>query len=277
MASHQFYRSDTLPWLEIRHSSDNSSCFEPHSHETLSIGRLLSGTATFNYRASRQATSPDDLCLINPHEIHACRPNQAEGWQYLMLYVDADWYPAMLSEGAESSGQLSFAAATQARKDLVARYTQTCFALMQQQGLDQELALLELLAALAQGDQQSAIAGTPDCRIALNRAAEYLRAHLDEPVSLESLGKVTGVSPYHLQRSFSRQFGLSPARFQHQCRIHEACRLLRQQQPIADVAVATGYADQSHLYRWFRRLMDTTPGQYQQGSPLPASLAVAQG
>ncbi|WP_027859436.1 AraC family transcriptional regulator [Marinobacterium jannaschii] len=269
MASHQFYRSPTLPDLEIRHSSDNSSCFEPHSHETLSIGRLLSGTATFNYRGLQQATSPDDLCLINPQEIHACRPDNADGWQYLMLYVAADWYPAMLSEGGEKNGRLSFDASTQNRRELVRHYTDTCFALMQQEGLDQEVALLELLDALASDDRSTSAPQRPDCRIALNRSAEYIRANLHQPVSLETLGQISGLSPYHLQRSFRRQYGLSPARFQHQCRIHEACRLLRRQVPIAEVAATTGYADQSHLYRWFRRMMDTTPGQYQQNRPLP--------
>jgi AraC-like DNA-binding protein len=75
-----------------------------------------------------------------------------------------------------------------------------------------------------------------------------------------------GLSPFHLNRLFCREIGMPPHAFQTQVRIARAKTLLRQGLPITGVAMQTGFADQSHLTRHFKRLLKLTPGQYREDS-----------
>ncbi|MCV6590686.1 MAG: AraC family transcriptional regulator [Marinobacterium sp.] len=261
----QFYRSTELPWLEIRHSANTDSCFQPHSHRTHSIGCLLEGQSYFHYRNQKRATHAGHLCLINADELHACRPTTDAGWRYLMLYLDKHWLGQMLNEGAEDcTDALSFEHALLEHPSLTTRFIKQCFALTCETGLTQQEQLLTLLLEIGLYDSGLSTERHPDCSPAIHQIAEYIRAHYDQNITLTELAQLCQLSPSHLQRSFRKYYGISPSHFQHQCRIHAACDLLKQQHTIGDVATATGYADQSHLYRWFRRFVDSTPRQYSQ-------------
>jgi AraC-like DNA-binding protein len=63
--------------------------------------------------------------------------------------------------------------------------------------------------------------------------------------------------------------GLPPHALQLAQRVRAARRLLEAGEPIAETAVATGFADQSHLHRHFRRSLGVTPGQYQRRFTTP--------
>ena len=76
------------------------------------------------------------------------------------------------------------------------------------------------------------------------------------------LGRVAGLSPYHLNRVFARELGMPPHAFQTQVRIVRAKALLRDGVPVAETAVRTGFFDQSHLTRHFARVVGVPPGRY---------------
>jgi len=61
---------------------------------------------------------------------------------------------------------------------------------------------------------------------------------------------------------FKRALGIPPHAFQVQLRLARSQRLLRKGEPLARVAVETGFADQSHFTRSFKRLVGVTPGAY---------------
>lgn len=89
-----------------------------------------------------------------------------------------------------------------------------------------------------------------------------------------SLAEVAGqldVTIPHLVRSFRREFGLPPHRYVVGRRIDRARRLILAGAPISDVAAVTGFHDQAHLSRHFRRMLSTTPGAYQRSGRTPTS------
>jgi AraC-like DNA-binding protein len=103
-------------------------------------------------------------------------------------------------------------------------------------------------------------------RLAVTRACEYLSEHYAENVSLEKLASIAHLSPFHFSRVFAGTLGLPPHAFQTQLRILRAKALLRQGYSISAVAAETGFADQSHFTRHFKRLMVITPGQFVKNS-----------
>ena len=92
----------------------------------------------------------------------------------------------------------------------------------------------------------------------------YLHAHHQENVSLSLLAQLVGQSVFSLTRSFHAALGLPPHAYQTQLRILYAKRLLRRGQPPGEVALATGFHQQSHFGRHFTRLVGMPPGQYAQ-------------
>jgi AraC-like DNA-binding protein len=92
---------------------------------------------------------------------------------------------------------------------------------------------------------------------------EYLHDHYAERIRLECLAKLVGLSVFHLIRIFRTDTGLSPYAYLGQVRVHRAAELLRAGMSASMVASATGFADQSHLTRLFKRLVGVPPGAYQ--------------
>lgn len=96
--------------------------------------------------------------------------------------------------------------------------------------------------------------------VPLQRLRDYILAHLDEPLDVATLAAMCGRSQFHFSRVFARLVGVSPYRYVARLRLQRAVELVRQRrQSLADIAAATGYADQSHLTRWVRRVYGVTP------------------
>lgn len=96
----------------------------------------------------------------------------------------------------------------------------------------------------------------------MRRAVAHIRERWDEPIPLEQLADVAGLSRFELARRFSHQVGLPPHAFQTDLRVNAARRLLTAGRPPAEVALTCGFADQAHLTRTFRRAVGITPARY---------------
>ncbi len=98
------------------------------------------------------------------------------------------------------------------------------------------------------------VRGTLDKDI-LQRIKDYVLAHLAEPIDVTELAEVAGRSPFHFSRVFAKSVGATPHRYIVHLRLQRAIELVREgQSGLAEIAAATGFADQSHLSRWVRRV-----------------------
>lgn len=91
---------------------------------------------------------------------------------------------------------------------------------------------------------------------------EYIRNNFSSDITLKDLSRAANFSGYYLIRVFKRQVGLSPHAYLIQTRIRRARALLACGYPIAQTAHETGFADQSHLTRHFKRFYGYTSGRY---------------
>ena len=89
----------------------------------------------------------------------------------------------------------------------------------------------------------------------LKQLRDYVIAHVDESIDVEALAKIAGQSPFHFSRVFARSVGMTPHRYVVHLRLQRAIELVRDgRSGLAEIAVRTGFADQSHLSRWVRRV-----------------------
>jgi AraC-like DNA-binding protein len=94
----------------------------------------------------------------------------------------------------------------------------------------------------------------------LGRVQEYIDSHLSEDLELEQLALTAGLSLHHFARAFKTSVGVPPHQFVLQRRLSLARDLLTStDRPIADIAIAAGFSDQSHLARHFRQSFAVSP------------------
>jgi transcriptional regulator of acetoin/glycerol metabolism/AraC-like DNA-binding protein len=121
---------------------------------------------------------------------------------------------------------------------------------------------LDLLASMRQ------LAPAPQTRGglppgAVRRVREYVEIHLSESIDLAALAGIAGLSLYHFARAFKQSAGVTPHHYLVQRRVERAQELLaRTELSLTEIALATGFSDQSHFARHFRQLLGMTPGQF---------------
>ena len=97
----------------------------------------------------------------------------------------------------------------------------------------------------------------------VRRVREFIEAHLAENISVQALATVAGLSTHHFSRAFKRSEGVTPHDYLMQRRVRRAQDLLAATDlPLSQIALASGFADQSHCTRRFREQVGITPGSY---------------
>ena len=96
---------------------------------------------------------------------------------------------------------------------------------------------------------------------AKRRVLEYVDAHFDEQLTLESLASVARLSVHHFARAFRQSTGEPPHQYVLRRRIERATEMLKESElPLSEIALAVGFSDHSHFARHFRRLVGMSPG-----------------
>lgn len=99
----------------------------------------------------------------------------------------------------------------------------------------------------------------------LQQVIAYINAHLDRDLKLVELATIAQLSPYHFLRLFKQSMGTTPHQYILQCRIEKTKQLLRHSTlSLAEIAARVGFSDQSHLTRYFKRVVGVTPKQFLQ-------------
>jgi AraC family transcriptional regulator, regulatory protein of adaptative response / methylated-DNA-[protein]-cysteine methyltransferase len=99
----------------------------------------------------------------------------------------------------------------------------------------------------------------------IQRAREYLDEHWDEIVTLDQLGRVVHMSPYHLQRTFKRMLGVTPKAYASARRLERMKSRLREGDTVSRATYEAGYGSGSRAYEHARSGMGMTPGTYRNG------------
>ncbi|GAA4224038.1 AraC-like DNA-binding protein [Sagittula marina] len=257
-ALHHQITSDGIEALAL--CSDRS--FPCHSHDEFGFGYLVAGgQESWSGRGLVEA-GPGDVITVNPAEIHDGRgqPGAPRHWRMLFLTPAAlarfgdvaaetvEWHNPVLSHPATRivvAG--AFAAVVEERPDPV----------------QIEEALLAAIRALA--GEALPIAGhrcgpVPTGPVA--RVLDMIGQNWAAPLSLSDFADEAGMSRYGFLRRFAREVGTTPHAYLTQHRVKRAREEIATGLPIAEAALAAGFADQSHLTRAFARQFGLPPGRF---------------
>jgi AraC-like DNA-binding protein len=225
------------------------------------------GVQQFSCRQRQHNSTPGQVFMLEPGEIHDGFAPSADGFTYSTLYLDPHWLERELHalfEQAPADCQPSIAQ-TLTQDTRLAQATLQAFQalhggelrIVRQTALD---GLLGQLTAHLQWRKRLPL--DPRLPLVAQRARDYLHAHVHDDIGLDDLARVSGVDRFRLSRAFKSAFGIAPHAYLIQLRLAKARHLLARGETPADVASALGFADQSHLGRWFQRAYRLTPADY---------------
>ena len=255
-----------LPGLQLLRASFRTRTFPRHSHEGYGVGVIEQGALGFYYRGENVVAPAGRINTVNPDEVHTGQAAAEGGWTYRMFYFSADLLQQMGEEVFGRPVSLPFfTAGVIEDPDLAGLIRQAHSQLSDPRTarLEKETLWLTMVSRLivrhTYDPPTLGRAGREEASI--RRVIDFLDAHFAQDLSVGALAAVACLSPYHFIRVFARQTGLTPHAWLMQLRARKAKALLDQGLPIADVAAQTGFSDQSHLTKTFKRILGYTPGQ----------------
>ncbi len=262
----RYYVRPQLHGIAFIHAAFVTHAFPWHAHDHYAIGVIETGSQTFSCRGGKHATPAGGLFVVHPDEPHTGEPASPAGFIYRTFYPTV----ALMARAAEElvggrSSSPYFSAAVIVDPDLARRFVALQRTLIAEAGtLEGETRLLGALATLIvrHATPQAVIRPPGRERAAVREARAYIAAHYAADLSLSELARLGGLSPFYFARVFRSEVGLPPHAYLESVRIGAAQQLLVRGVPLAAVAQATGFADQSHFTRRFRRVIGVPPGQY---------------
>lgn len=264
-------------WIDLLQDADTGietlrahfkgHAYDPHWHDSYLIGFTETGVQQFRCRQQRNVSTPGKVFFLEPGDIHDGDAPTEGGFTYRMLYIDPQWLErelAALFEEAPSGFQLGV---PQILFDDPQMAVTIDAAFQAVHGRDlrivRQAALDELLGGVTRRLQwRKRIDDNPRLPLVALRARDYLHAHLMQDIDLDDLARAAGCDRFRLSRAFKEAFGLPPHAYLIQLRLARARQLLGRGLAPAQVAADLGFADQSHLGRWFRRAYGVTPAYY---------------
>ncbi|MBD0336570.1 MAG: AraC family transcriptional regulator [Cyanobacteria bacterium Co-bin13] len=267
----KFWQEPTLQGLELLRARYITHSFSRHTHEGYAIGVIEAGVEAFTYRGSAYWAPAGSLVMIHPGEVHTGHAGIPSGWVYRMLYPEVALVQQVAQELSPAIAAAPFFPQPVIQDPPLAAQFCRLHQVLEQSPcqLERESGFWWMVAQLIQrhGELRSHSPTPPAANGRLvSQLQIYLQEHHSENIALEHLAQIADLPPLKLLRLFRRVTGLPPHAYLIQVRVHEAKRRLATGQPIAAVAVETGFADQSHLHRHFKRLVGVTPGQYAQAT-----------
>jgi AraC-like DNA-binding protein len=239
--------------------------YDVHTHDTACFALLTRGAIRIKMRGQEFTARRGDLYAIEADEPHAGWATDDAGWNLRTLYVDTSYLRSVVSE--DRTSRLLDLRGPIIRDPALAAMFYSVHRCSQIQGPsiyreEQYISFITRLLERHAGNIKVSIRPGQEDR-AIRLAKEFIDNSLDERVSLTAIANAAGLPPYRLYRAFEKTTGMTPHAYQRQARVRLAINLIRANRPLGDVAFSTGFADQAHLTRWFRRMMGITPGVYQ--------------
>jgi AraC-like DNA-binding protein len=270
----QFGREDSKSLVEIWRPRDFESIelhrgmritqeYPRHWHDEFYVCAILDGDAYLDCPGKSFFTPRGTLAMVPSGEVHA---NRKIVCTFRCIFMEFKALESALEQFVEQTiPGLNFRTARIDDARTVASFLRLHRSLEKPGSrLGRDHSLLVFLHRLLARHSTTGITTPRDGNenSAVRRSKEFLDEHYADRVSLHELARLTGLSPYHLNRSFCRKIGMPPHAYQLHVRIARAKSALRTGSSIARVALATGFADQSHFTRVFKRLVGDTPARY---------------
>lgn len=258
---YRFHRPPLHGDLEVVHGLRVQRKLDVHLHSKYEIAVVADGGARFDVRGVPVHVTGGSVLVVNAGDPHAVRSDDG-GCSFSLLYVTEERMASAAYHAGHGDAPPVFAPCALHDPELAGIVLELNDALEREAPPDDVEPLLEAaLVRLLAGAQVRPESCEPrNERIA--RARQFIDEHYAEAIAIDDLAALAGFSKFHFIRVFREAYGMPPHAYQNAIRIARAREALASGRSAAEVALETGYADQSHFTRRFKRLVGVAPGEY---------------
>lgn len=253
--------TNTKSDIELKKCNNSIHSSKAHFHNEVSIGLIEKGSTKTEISGNTYELYENTFLIIPSNIPHKCNPYDYKSWRFRMLYIRNEWFKSAFNIQGEKIkfdyikiGQTMFSDIIQLTDNIEG----------QRISIENETKLVDYISILIKNDKLTL--GEEVCEnIKLKKINEiklYINENYLKNITLDDLAKVAQVSKYYLIRKFNECYGLSPHQYITNLRINYSKKLLKKNKKIADIAIDSGFYDQSHFIKCFKEYTGVTPMNY---------------
>lgn len=245
-----------LDGIELKSAMFIDKNFPSHFHQSWSLAYIEYGSENIAFNNSGFLVSKNAIQLIPPYSIHKNWSNKNNAWAYKALYISDDVLKYITKKiNADYSYLASFPYFISYQNSAFDMNEASIFNIIENLFLD----------ALSEVDQ-------PYLKKYTNQPFDdilnYLSLNYNQPITLETLQQKFKVNKFKLQKSFKKNIGLTPLEYLTTIRIENSKKLFYTDVPLVEIALESGFYDQSHFTHSFKKYVGVTPGNYKRNSKI---------
>lgn len=263
----KIYKTHQLPFLELRYISQVTSCDKYHQHEELTLSAIRDGNINILFQNKTDMLKPEKVSIVNPNEVHCAILSNLPSVDCYVMFLSHQWCQSIQTEFFNNTNYIDINTTLVENKKFYENFIILCDTLLNLEipVIEKEVYLIDFVSKLflefcnyEKVDNKS----IQNSDVALQIKA-YLKENIDEDIILKDISQHMNLSIVHILRIFKKEFGLPIHSYILNKKVHLAKELLSTNIPIAQVAQMSGFFDQSHLNRYFKRVFQLTPKEYQ--------------
>ncbi|WP_298511320.1 AraC family transcriptional regulator [uncultured Kordia sp.] len=245
-----------LDGIEVKSATFIDKKFPFHFHQCWSMVFIEYGSENIAFNNSEFLVSKNALQLIPPYSIHKNWSNTNSAWTYKALYISDDVIKSVSKKiNTDYSHLASF--------PYFLSYCSSDFEINEASVFKVlENLFLDTLNDVKQSYFQKN-ADEP-----FDDILNYLSLNYNQSITLETLQKKFKVNKFKLQKSFKKSIGLTPLEYLTTIRIENSKKFFYTDVPLVEIALESGFYDQSHFTHSFKKYVGVTPGDYKKNSKI---------
>jgi AraC-like DNA-binding protein len=260
----RFWSDPGMSEMTLMEARFTSHGYPTHFHDGYVVAVTETGGAEVKGCGVGGQAAPGTILVFNPGDSHSGWMGRSDIWSYRSFYIEREAIQRLAAGLGvyELTHFPDYAIRDQALiRDLLDlhRMTET-----NSDSFEKNERSCEVFGSLfgTYTERSSMPARITADKAIFGKAAGYIAENYFEPISLDALSDITGVSKFRLIKIFRKVAGMTPHQYLIQCRVNCAYRLLKHGVEINQAAISAGFYDQSALNRYFKRCYAVTPGQF---------------
>ncbi|WP_421901482.1 AraC family transcriptional regulator [Maridesulfovibrio sp.] len=264
-----FHELEELPEAVLVKASKIANRFPRHVHSSYIFSLIDQGERRVCINSQTKTYRAGEMCILPPGTSHSCESiceDEFGPHSYRALCVTPSYMKSIAEEiSGKACADPHFDPAV-VYKDFDRSSFNELFSLSKTTGttLEKQAALNTFLYHALENFSSKRIIPekTGPQHEALSRVKEYIDNNFRHKITLNKLAETSCLSPFHLQKLFVKKFGLSPQEHIISRRIHGAKARIQAGETLIEAALNSGFSDQSHFSRHFKRVIGISPGRF---------------